>query len=230
MSTEKRNREILTYPNPLLSYVAKPVEHFDEQLVALFEDMRRLMHEHDGVGLAATQVGESLQMLLLSEYVFLPEEERRVIQDTDGDMGEDLVIINPEVIEQSETMINDLEGCLSFPEVFIKVKRPSWVKIKAQRLDGSVFEIRGEGLGARAILHEMDHLTGKVMTDHLGFIDKQRALREHQRVQRKRKKSSNEPEETASDRTPSSSRQSKGKGRVKSRGTKPKRGRGGRKR
>lgn len=205
MSDEKRNREILTYPNPLLSQPARAVEEFGEALTELYEEMRLLMHESDGVGLAATQVGESLQLLILSEYVFLPEAERRAIQDTEGDMGADLAIINPVVIEQSDVLLNDVEGCLSFPDVYIKVKRPSWVKIRAQRLDGSEFELKGEGLGARAILHEMDHLTGKVMTDHLGFLDKQKALRDHQRIQRNRKRASQEKsaEATGSGHQPS---------------------------
>lgn len=187
MNTTKRDRQILTYPNPYLRHEATRVERFDEELSALFEEMCELMHESDGVGLAATQVGESLKLLVLSSYVFLPEEERRVILEGEGEMGPDIAVINPEVIEQSEEMITDIEGCLSFPEVYIKVKRPAWVKIRAQRLDGSFFEIEGEGLGARAILHEMDHLTGRVMTDHLSFLDRQKAMRDHQKIQKSRK-------------------------------------------
>lgn len=200
MSQQKRNREILTYPNPHLLKAAQRVERFDEELSELFDEMCGLMHASDGVGLAATQVGEPIQLLVLSNYVFLPEEERKEILDNDGDMGPNVAVINPEVIDESSDLINDYEGCLSFPEVYIKVKRPRWVKIKAQNLQGEVIELEGEGLGARAILHEMDHLTGKVMTDHLGFLDRQKALKDHQRVQKNRRlKAEREAEETSTE-------------------------------
>ena len=195
MSQQKRNRQILTYPNPYLREEARRVDTFDDSLSSLFDEMCILMHDSDGVGLAATQVGESLQLLVLSNYVFLSEEERKEIMEHDGDMGVNIAVINPEVVEQSSEMINDFEGCLSFPEVYIKVKRPAWVKIRAQRLDGSEFEIEGEGLGARAILHEMDHLTGKVMTDHLAFLDRQKALRDHQKIQKSRRLKAEEESE-----------------------------------
>ncbi len=186
MTSPQTKRKILTYPNPYLREEAQAVERFDENLKALFEEMCFLMHESEGVGLAATQVGESLQLLVLSSYVFLSEEERKqVTESEDGDMGEDLAIINPKVLEQSEDELIDFEGCLSFPDVYIKVKRPSWVVITAQDIEGNPIELRGEGFGARAILHEMDHLNGKVMTDHLSFLAKQKALKDHQRIQKR---------------------------------------------
>ena len=192
MNHTKRNRQILTYPNPYLRQATPRVERFDAELEALFEEMCVLMHASDGVGLAATQVGESVRLLVLSSYVFLSEAERQEVMEHDGDMGPDIAVVNPEVIEQSAELILDYEGCLSFPEVYIKVKRPAWVKIRAQRLDGSEFELEGEGLGARAILHEMDHLTGKVMTDNVSFLDRQKALRDHQKRQKQRSRSAEE--------------------------------------
>ena len=186
MTSPQTKRKILTYPNPYLREEAKHVHQFDENLKVLFEEMCVLMHESDGVGLAATQVGESLQLLVLSSYVFLSEEERKQFSEQeDRDMGEDLAIINPKVLEKSEEELIDHEGCLSIPEVYIKVKRPAWVKIEAQDLNGDRIELRGEGFGARAILHEMDHLNGKVMTDHLSFLAKQKALKDHQRIQKR---------------------------------------------
>ena len=197
MTSPQTKRKILTYPNPYLREEAQTVLEFDDELKALFEEMCVLMHESDGVGLAATQVGESIQLLVLSSYVFLSEEERkRFSENEEGDMGEDLAIINPQVLEQSEDELVDHEGCLSFPDVYIKVKRPRWVKIVAQDIHGEQIELRGEGFGARAILHEMDHLNGKVMTDHLSFLAKQKALKDHQRIQKRLAK--NNAEETSS--------------------------------
>ena len=188
MNAPKVTRKILTYPNPHLKEVAQRITDFDENVKSLFEEMCILMHQSDGVGLAATQIGEPIQLLVLSSYVFLSDEERTKILDEGGDMGKDIAVINPEVIEESKELIIGNEGCLSFPDVYIKVKRPSWVKIRAQDLNGEPLELYGEGLGARAILHEMDHLTGKVMTDHLSFLAKQKALKDHQRIQKIRQR------------------------------------------
>ena len=201
MNIPKITRKILTYPNPHLREAAERVIEFDDKLKTLFEEMCILMHQSDGVGLAATQVGEPIQLLVLSSYVFLTEEERAKIIEEEGDMGKDIAVINPEVLEQSVELVNGNEGCLSFPDVYIKVKRPQWVKIKAQGLDGEAIELFGEGLGARAILHEMDHLTGKVMTDHLSYLAKQKALKDHQKIQKLKQReaqdlSENENEET----------------------------------
>ena len=209
MNTPKMTRKILTYPNPHLRTAAARKKLYDH-LRSLFEEMCILMHQSDGVGLAATQVGEPIQLLVLSSYVFLSDEERAKILEEDGDMGEDLAVINPEVLEESDELIVGNEGCLSFPDVYIKVKRPSWVKIRALGLDGEPVELYGEGLGARAILHEMDHLTGKVMTDHLSFLAKQKALKDHQRIQKARQKEAGEvsteegdaPSQTTDQRTP----------------------------
>lgn len=205
----KTKRKILTYPNPYLREEAQLVKNFDDELQSLFNEMCTLMHESDGVGLAATQVGESLQLLVLSSYVFLPDEERKKIsEDEEADMGEDLAVINPKILTQSKDEVIDYEGCLSFPEVYIKVKRPSWVEISAQNLRGESITFRGEGFGARAILHEMDHLNGKVMTDHLSFLAKQKALKDHQKIQKALAKKEAAKSETESQRT--------GHGRLKS--------------
>lgn len=176
--------EILTFPNPFLRKVASRVEVFDDALEQLTQEMALLMHAHEGVGLAATQVGRDMQLLILSSYVFLPQEERERLAGDPSWRGEDLVVINPRVVEQSADEINDTEGCLSFPEVYIKVSRPRWVKIEAQDARGQVITLEGEGFGARAILHEMDHLNGKVMTDRLSYLARETALNKHRRVQR----------------------------------------------
>ena len=139
--------EILAYPNPFLRQEAKTVVSFNEELKTLVSQMYVTMHESEGVGLAATQVGRDLNLFVLSSYVFMNEQEKKVALET-GDMGPDLVVINPQVLEESEEVALDYEGCLSFPEVYIKVKRPIKVKITAKNELGEDFELEGEHFAA----------------------------------------------------------------------------------
>ncbi len=166
--------EVLPYPNPFLRKTAQPVETFDEALKTIVTDMTETMVDRDGLGLAATQVGVDMRLLILDPYAFEGDEGRGKPH---------VVIINPEVIWQSEETVTREEGCLSFPGIFIQVERPAEVQIRAQDADGTFFELGGEGLGARAILHELDHLEGVVMIDHVGYMVRKRALKKHQRNQ-----------------------------------------------
>jgi peptide deformylase len=165
---------VLPWPNPYLRKRAEPVEAFDEGLAELVADMLETMASADGIGLAATQIGRNLRLVLLDPYAFEGDEGR----------GKPVVVVaNPEVVWESETRLVGEEGCLSFPGVFIQVSRPIEVRIRAQDASGEWFEIEGEGLAARAILHELDHLDGVVMIDHVSHLQKKRALKKHQRNQ-----------------------------------------------
>lgn len=170
--------EVLPYPNPFLRTRATEVVHFDEQLQQIVADMEETMSDRDGLGLAATQVGLDLRLLILDPFAF------------EGDEGRgkpNVIIINPEVVWQSTEIQSGEEGCLSFPGVFIQVDRPEKVRIRALDASGQPFELEGEGLGARAILHEIDHLNGVVMIDHVSFLARQRALKKHQKNQKVKK-------------------------------------------
>ena len=167
--------KILPYPNPFLRKRAVDVSAFDEALRSTVEAMKLTMRSEDGLGLAATQVGIDQRLLILSQQAFK------------GDAGKDLpdlVVINPEVLWASDEKETAPEGCLSFPGVYIPVARPLQVRLKAFDEYGKPFEIEGEGLGARAILHEVDHLNGVVMTDHVSHLQRSRALKKHQKTQK----------------------------------------------
>ena len=126
------------------------VEKFDAKLKQLAEDMIETMHAANGVGLAAPQVG------LL---------KRMFVMNVDVEEG-DLVVINPEISEMEGESIA-YEGCLSYPQIFGKVKRPFKLKLKYHDLNGEVREIEAEGLKARCICHETDHLYGIMFTEKL---------------------------------------------------------------
>ena len=141
-------REIVQIGEPVLRKKAKKVEVIDEKILQILDDMADTMYNADGVGLAAPQVG-------ILKRLF-------VIDIGDGP----LVFINPEILETSGSQTGE-EGCLSVPGRYEEVTRANYVKARALNEKGEEFEIEGEELLARAILHEYDHLDGTLFVDKL---------------------------------------------------------------
>lgn len=151
-------RTILHYPDKRLREAGKRVESVTAELQKLIDDMAETMYAAPGVGLAATQIGELLQLF--------------IIDIADQDEKSDLkVFINPEILD-TQGEITWQEGCLSFPGVQEDIDRAATVRVKAQDRDGNWFELEAEGLLAVAIQHEYDHLQGKLMIDHMGPLKK----------------------------------------------------------
>ena len=140
-------RNIVTIDDPVLRKKSRPVVNFDEKLWTLLDDMKETLKKADGAGLAAVQVG------IL---------RRAVIVDV-GD-GKPLELINPEIVETSGEQEGQ-EGCLSLPGKWGVVRRPEFVKVRAQNRKGQWCMYKGEGLKARCFCHEIDHLDGIVFTD-----------------------------------------------------------------
>ena len=142
-------RKILTDKDPALHKVCKPVVNFDSKLHKLLDDMRETLIDSNGVGLAAPQVG-------ILRRIFLVDV---------GLDGEQIIeFINPEILETDGEQ-EGAEGCLSVPGRYGLVKRPYWVKVRAQDRDGNWFEAEGEELIGRCFCHENDHLDGIVYTE-----------------------------------------------------------------
>ena len=145
-------RTILTKGDPALNKVCHPVTKFDHKLAVLLDDLKETLADANGVGLAAPQVG------ILRRAVIVVNEA-----------GEMMELVNPEIIAQQGEQ-DGLEGCLSVPGMWGYVKRPEWVKVKAQDRNGKWFEAEGSGLTARCFCHELSHLDGHLyteLTDHL---------------------------------------------------------------
>lgn len=164
--------KILTFPDPRLREVAKPVEKFGPDLKKLAEDMLETMYDANGIGLAAPQIGELVRMLVIDTR---PRDEkgRRYKQDEMSEMEsavtQPLVLINPEIIKGEGKTTFD-EGCLSVPGYYETVERFNVVEVKAYDVDGKEFTLKTDGLLAICIQHEMDHLEGTLFIDHLSFI------------------------------------------------------------
>lgn len=154
-------REIRTYPDPVLRNKTSPVDRIDSTLDRLIEDMVETMHAAPGVGLAANQVGVPLQLAVIDLSSREDEEQRHPL----------LIIINPEILSLEGSVIEE-EGCLSIPDYAEKVKRAARVKVRAQDRKGKQFEIEAEGLMAKALQHEIDHLNGLLFVDKLSPLKK----------------------------------------------------------
>jgi peptide deformylase len=148
--------EIRIYGDPVLRKTGEAVRTFDKELRRFADEMIATMREKDGVGLAATQVGRSLQLA--------------VIDITRGE-NDPLVLINPVITFSSRELIEEEEGCLSIPTIRLQVKRHAIVSVKAHDIDGKEYTIeQSAGLMARALQHEIDHLNGIFFIDHVSLL------------------------------------------------------------
>lgn len=164
--------EILRAPHPLLKTKAKPVEAIDDALRQLAADMFETMYKAPGIGLAAPQIGV-LQRLV-------------VVDVADGDERRPLVLVNPEIHWSSEEVATAEEGCLSLPNQFAEVTRPGAVRLSYLDQHGESRELAAEGLLARCVQHEIDHLDGVLFVDHLSALRRNMILRRLAKTKRTR--------------------------------------------
>lgn len=143
-------RNVRLETDEVLRKKSRPVEIVDDKIRELVDDMIETMHSQDGVGLAAPQVGILKRVVVIDLY------------DDHGPY----VLINPEIIKEKGEQEVD-EGCLSFPNKFAKVIRPAEVTVKALDREGNEFKLKGKGLLAQAISHEVDHLNGILFVDKM---------------------------------------------------------------
>ena len=149
--------DILVYPDPALKRKSLPVEKPSEDLNRLLDDMLQTMHDANGVGLAAPQVGKNIRVLVID--VPFPEEERREFYE----------LINPEIVSSRGFQMGE-EGCLSVPGFFANIRRKESVRVSALDRTGKRFTIDVEGMLSRVLQHEIDHLDGILFFDRLGRL------------------------------------------------------------
>lgn len=160
--------DILNYPDPRLHTVAKPVKEVDSKLLRLIEDMAETMYAAPGIGLAATQVNQHIQLIVMD------------ISETKDDL---LVFINPKITHKDGEQVYE-EGCLSVPGIYENVTRAEHITVKALGKDGKEFTLKAEGLLSVCIQHEMDHLLGKVFVDYLSPLKRNRIKTKMVKMQR----------------------------------------------
>ncbi|OGS17688.1 MAG: peptide deformylase [Elusimicrobia bacterium RIFOXYA2_FULL_40_6] len=158
---------IVKYPDPVLRKKTKIVKSINAQTKKLIKDMSDTLKNAKGLGLAANQVGVPLKILIIS----IPDENKNQVE---------LVLINPKII-QKKGCCSQEEGCLSFPGLYLAIKRAKSVKVKAVNDKGQIIELTGDDLLARVFQHEIDHLEGKQFIDRLSILTKLKAKSEIKR-------------------------------------------------
>jgi len=157
--------EVVTYGDPVLEKRAEPITEFDEGLALLCAQMFEALKRDHGIGLAAPQVG-------MSKRVFI----------TDVDEDKKRIFVNPEIVMTSPDLVEYEEGCLSFPGLYFMVKRSSNLRVQAFNEKGKPFTVEAEGMLARVILHEYDHLDGKLFIERITPLRRERALLHYRRM------------------------------------------------
>lgn len=141
-------RAIVTREDEILTKKCHPITTFDQRISDLLDDLKDSLEEANGLGLAAPQIGILRRAAI-------------VVDDT----GEMLELVNPEIIDQSQELVDGMEGCLSVPGLYGAVERPQWVRVRAQDREGNFFEVVGEDITARCFCHELAHLDGHLYTE-----------------------------------------------------------------
>ena len=157
-------RKIVIEPDPILRKKCEPLEQVDANTKKLMDDMLETMYAAPGIGLAAVQVGVLKRVIVID---LSKEDEKKT----------PLFIVNPEIIFKSNDLVSYEEGCLSIPNQFAEVKRPSSCKINFLDYNGKKKEMHAEGLLATCIQHEIDHLNGILFIDHLSKLKKDLILK-----------------------------------------------------
>lgn len=156
------------YPDPILRKDNKKIESFDESFLLFVEELKDFMVEYDGVGLAAPQIGENIKVAV----IFYEDEY--------------YVLVNPTIVK-TEGEQRDQEGCLSFPGIFEDITRPYKLIVEAQDENGAPYSTEVEGFLARAMCHEIDHLNGKLMIDHLSPMKRELIKKKLQKIKKENK-------------------------------------------
>ncbi len=165
--------EILTYPDPFLRKKAKQIENIDDSIQKIIEDMADTMYEAPGVGLAATQAGFDIQLI-----IYDPQPDP-VVRNYN-------VLINPKIVEASGSAVSKNEGCLSVPGYRTDVKRYASIIVRGKDRNGNDVEIDADGMLGFILQHEIDHLNGILFIDRISSLKRQLYLKKLKKMQKAR--------------------------------------------
>jgi peptide deformylase len=162
-------RKILCLPDPQLRLISAPVTAVDKSTRQLADDMLETMYDAPGIGLAAIQIGVAQRMVVID---LAKKDEPK----------EPIVLINPEVIKASDEVSVYEEGCLSIPDYYEEVERPTRITFRFMDLNGKTAELEADGLLATCVQHEIDHLDGKLFIDYLSKLKRDRVMKKFSKI------------------------------------------------
>lgn len=166
-------RPLILLPDPILKMPSRRIETIDKPLLKLADDMLETMYDAPGIGLAAIQIGEPLQMLVVD---LAKEGEEKAPQ----------IFINPEILTFTDEVSVYEEGCLSIPDYYAEVERPAGVRIKYIDRAGLPHEIEATGLLATCLQHEIDHLHGILFIDHISKLKREMVIKKFGKLAKQR--------------------------------------------
>jgi peptide deformylase len=164
-------RDIVLLPDPMLRQTSKPVSGVDKGVRKTFDDMLETMYDAPGIGLAAIQIGVPQRLVVID-------------LSKDGEERKPLFMANPEIVSVSEALSDYEEGCLSIPEFYEMVARPSEVKVRYLDHKGEAQEILATGILATCIQHEVDHLNGVLFIDYISKLKRDRVVKKFTKAQK----------------------------------------------
>jgi len=162
---------IITAPDPRLKIKARPVPAVDDKIRRLMDDMLETMYGAIGIGLAAPQVGQASQVIVLDVA-------------REGEKPQPLKLANPEILWRSPELTTGNEGCLSLPEHYAEVTRPAKIRLRYLDYQNEIREIEASGLLAMCLQHEIDHLDGVLFVDHISSLKRGMILRKLAKAKR----------------------------------------------
>jgi peptide deformylase len=162
-------RDILIIPDKKLRLISEPVTRFDKELRALVDDMFETMYAAPGIGLAAIQIGVTRRVITMD---LAKQDDPKAPQ----------VFINAELIWKSDERSLYEEGCLSIPDYYEEVERPTRVKVKYQDIEGKQHEVEADGLLATCLQHEIDHMNGVLFIDYLSKLKREMVLKKFKKI------------------------------------------------
>lgn len=157
-------KPLIILPDPLLRQISAPVEHVDDEVRRVADDMLETMYDAPGIGLAAIQIGLPRRLLVID----LAKE---------GDEAAPQVFINPEILTSTDERSVYEEGCLSIPDYYAEVERPAGITLRYLDREGRQQEITADGLLATCLQHEIDHLNGVLFIDHISKLKREMVVR-----------------------------------------------------
>lgn len=166
-------RPIISLPDPRLRLVSQPVGRVDSKIRHLLDDMLETMYDAPGIGLAAIQIGVDLRVVTID------------LSKKEGEPKKPMFFINPEIVWRSEDMRGYEEGCLSIPDYYEQVERPTAVHVRYVDRDGKEQKVEADGLLATALQHEIDHLDGILFIDHISRLKRNRVVKKFEKAARR---------------------------------------------